>query len=53
VQAEIGVIYLDALTAPWKKLVWFEESGHESFADEPAKAMPPWRSWFGQFYPRI
>jgi pimeloyl-ACP methyl ester carboxylesterase len=25
-----------ALTAPSKKLVWFEESGHEPFVDEPA-----------------
>jgi pimeloyl-ACP methyl ester carboxylesterase len=29
--------YFDALTAPSKKLVWFEESGHEPFVDEPAK----------------
>lgn len=29
--------YLDALTAPSKKLVWFEESGHEPFVDEPTK----------------
>ena len=29
--------YFDALTAPSKKLVWFEQSGHEPFVDEPAK----------------
>jgi pimeloyl-ACP methyl ester carboxylesterase len=29
--------YFDALTAPSKKLVWFEHSGHEPFVDEPAK----------------
>jgi pimeloyl-ACP methyl ester carboxylesterase len=32
-----SVAYLDALTAPMKKLVWFEQSGHEPFVDEPAK----------------
>lgn len=26
---------IDALTAPSKKLVWFEQSGHEPFVDEP------------------
>ena len=29
--------YCEALTAPSKKLVWFEQSGHEPFADEPAE----------------
>ena len=37
VPPEVSVAYLDALTAPTKQLVWFEESGHEPFADEPAK----------------
>lgn len=37
VPAEISVAYNDALTAPSKKLVWFEQSGHEPFVDEPAK----------------
>lgn len=37
VPPEISVAYLDALTAPAKTLVWFEESGHEPFVDEPAK----------------
>jgi pimeloyl-ACP methyl ester carboxylesterase len=37
VPPEISVAYFDALTAPSKKLVWFEESGHEPFVDEPAK----------------
>jgi pimeloyl-ACP methyl ester carboxylesterase len=31
------VPYFEALKAPSKKLVWFEESGHEPFADEPTK----------------
>jgi hypothetical protein len=31
------VAYFDALTAPSKKLVWFEDSGHEPFVDEPDK----------------
>jgi hypothetical protein len=30
------VAYFDVLTAPSKKL-WFEESRHEPFVDEPAK----------------
>ena len=29
--------YIDVLSAPSKELVWFEESGHEPFVDEPAK----------------
>jgi pimeloyl-ACP methyl ester carboxylesterase len=37
VPPETSVAYLDALTAPSKKLVWFEESGHEPFVDEPVK----------------
>ena len=37
VPPEISVAYIDALSAPSKKLVWFEESGHEPFMDEPAK----------------
>jgi pimeloyl-ACP methyl ester carboxylesterase len=37
VPPETSAAYFDALTAPSKKLVWFEESGHEMFADEPAK----------------
>jgi pimeloyl-ACP methyl ester carboxylesterase len=37
VPPETSVAYFDALTAPSKKLVWFEESGHEPFVDEPAK----------------
>ena len=37
VPPEISVAYLEALTAPAKTLVWFEESGHEPFVDEPAK----------------
>jgi pimeloyl-ACP methyl ester carboxylesterase len=37
VPAEISIAYANALTAPSKRLVWFEESGHELFVDEPAK----------------
>jgi len=37
VPPETSVMYFDALNAPLKRLVWFEESGHEPFADEPAK----------------
>jgi pimeloyl-ACP methyl ester carboxylesterase len=37
VPSEISVAYFDALTVPSKRLVWFEESGHEPFVDEPAK----------------
>jgi pimeloyl-ACP methyl ester carboxylesterase len=37
VPAETSAAYFDALVAPSKKLVWFEESGHEPFVDEPAK----------------
>jgi pimeloyl-ACP methyl ester carboxylesterase len=37
VPTETSVAYFDALTAPSKKLVWFEHSGHEPFVDEPAR----------------
>jgi pimeloyl-ACP methyl ester carboxylesterase len=37
VPPEISVAYFEALTAPSKRLVWFNESGHEPFVDEPAK----------------
>jgi pimeloyl-ACP methyl ester carboxylesterase len=37
VPAETSVAYFDQLIAPSKKLVWFEESGHEPFADEAEK----------------
>jgi len=37
VPADTSVAYFDALTAPSKQLVWFENSGHEPFADEPDK----------------
>jgi pimeloyl-ACP methyl ester carboxylesterase len=37
VPAEISVAYHDALQAPSKQLVWFDESGHEPFVDEPTK----------------
>ena len=34
---ETSVAYFERLAAPSKTLVWFEESGHELFVDEPAK----------------
>ncbi|HEU4722337.1 MAG TPA: alpha/beta hydrolase [Gemmatimonadaceae bacterium] len=34
VPPETSVAYFDALTAPSKRLLWFERSGHEPFADE-------------------
>jgi pimeloyl-ACP methyl ester carboxylesterase len=37
VPPETSVAFFDALTAPSKKLVWFEHSGHEAFVDEPEK----------------
>jgi pimeloyl-ACP methyl ester carboxylesterase len=37
VPPQTSVAYIDALTAPSKKLVWFEHSGHEMFVDEPDK----------------
>jgi pimeloyl-ACP methyl ester carboxylesterase len=37
VPPETSVAYYEALTAPSKRLVWFDESRHEVFADEPAK----------------
>jgi pimeloyl-ACP methyl ester carboxylesterase len=37
VPTQTSVAYFDLLTAPSKRLVWFEESGHEMFMDEPAK----------------
>lgn len=37
VPSEQSLAFFDGLTAPRKKLVWFEESGHEPFMDEPEK----------------
>ncbi len=37
VPPETSVAYFNALVAPSKMLVWFEESGHEPFADEAEK----------------
>ena len=34
VPPEVSVAYFDVLTAPLKRLVWFEESAHEPFVDE-------------------
>ena len=37
VPAEISLAYIDALDGPFKRVLWFERSGHEPFVDEPAK----------------
>ena len=37
VPAEASMAYVNALAAPAKQVVWFEESGHEPFMDEPAR----------------
>lgn len=37
VPADVSMSYFEALDAPSKALTWFEHSGHEPFADEPAK----------------
>jgi pimeloyl-ACP methyl ester carboxylesterase len=37
VPPDTSVAYFDALTAPSKKLIWFEHSGHEPFIDEPGE----------------
>jgi pimeloyl-ACP methyl ester carboxylesterase len=34
---ETSTAYFDALTAPSKKLIWFEESAHEPPFEEPAR----------------
>ncbi|WP_260761903.1 alpha/beta fold hydrolase [Mycobacterium sp. SMC-4] len=36
VPPDTSVAYFDALSAPSKRLVWFDESGHEPFVDEPS-----------------
>ncbi len=37
IDAETSAAYFDALTAPAKTLIWFEQSAHEPPAEEPAK----------------
>jgi pimeloyl-ACP methyl ester carboxylesterase len=37
VPPETSLAYYEALRAPSKQLVWFENSGHEPFVDEPEK----------------
>ena len=37
VDASTSATYFDILTAPSKRLLWFEESGHEPASEEPAK----------------
>jgi pimeloyl-ACP methyl ester carboxylesterase len=44
VPPETTVPYFEALQAPSKTLVWFEESGHEMFVDEPERFIEVMRS---------
>ncbi|HVY28176.1 MAG TPA: alpha/beta hydrolase [Polyangiaceae bacterium] len=37
VPSHVSQAYFEALQAPSKQLVWFEQSGHEPFVDEPEK----------------
>lgn len=37
VPADASMAYIDALIAPSKQVIWFEESSHEMFVDEPEK----------------
>jgi pimeloyl-ACP methyl ester carboxylesterase len=37
IAAETSAAYFEALTAPSKKLVWFEDSAHEPAWEEPVK----------------
>lgn len=37
VPAQASIEYIDALTAPSKQVIWFDEASHEIFADEPEK----------------
>lgn len=37
VPPETSMAYVDALSAPVKEVLWFDESGHEPFVDESAK----------------
>lgn len=37
VPAEASIAYIDALIAPTKQVIWFEESSHQIFVDEPHK----------------
>lgn len=37
VSPDVSLAYFEVLTAPSKRLVWFENSGHEPFWDEPLK----------------
>ncbi len=37
VPPDASMQYFEALDAPMKRVVWFEESGHEPFVDEPEK----------------
>jgi pimeloyl-ACP methyl ester carboxylesterase len=37
VPAEASIAYIDALIAPTKQVIWFDESSHEIFVDEPEK----------------
>ena len=48
VAAETSVAYFDMLTAPSKKLVWFEESAHEPPSRNRPSSTQRWWNWCGQ-----
>ena len=37
VPPETSIAYFDVLSGPSKEVLWFDQSGHEPFVDEPAK----------------
>jgi pimeloyl-ACP methyl ester carboxylesterase len=37
IPGETSLAYFDLLSAPSKTFIWFDDSGHEPFVDEPAK----------------
>ncbi len=39
VSSTVAAEWFETVTAPAKKLVWFEQSAHEVFAEEPAKVL--------------
>lgn len=47
VPPETSVAYFEALTAPSKKLVWFEDSGHEPSSTSQTSSTPQRQGWFG------
>jgi pimeloyl-ACP methyl ester carboxylesterase len=45
IPVDTSIAYFDVLRAPSKKLVWFEDSGHEPFVDEPSKFVAAMRDF--------